>query len=134
MGGQNSCDGTSGVLYQCPQCGHQETTQITDPSQRQSGGNVRSGGMWEALHNPIQCYMRSVGLYAGLQGEASSLEERGVDNASFYGREVSVLRGRTPLGALEPNLGAEKIAAVRVLLDAISRAESWQDESDVKAD
>lgn len=61
-----------------------ESANSTDNSQ------AKAGPLRGALNNPVSCYMRSYGLYAGLQAEGTVIMQRSDANAAFYGRPVSV--------------------------------------------
>lgn len=130
LGGQNSSgsDTSTGAPYECPRCGHSDVHQADDHGElKQTDRGSVEGGIRESLRNPIQCYIRSVGLYVGLQAEASILEERTRDNADFYGRRVSVFGGATSLKEMESSLGPEKLTSLKGLLDVVSRAESREE-------
>jgi len=117
----------TGGSHECPKCGHSEP-----PVEAHQGGDGQpdkdfgAGVLRESLRHPIQCYMRSTGLYVGLQAEASILEERTHDNASFYGQLVSVFSGPKSLKEVEANIAPEKLASLKHLLDVLSRAESGE--------
>ena len=83
-------------------------------------GPIGVGGLLEVelseAHKPLWTYMKSRGVYGGLQLDATIIIERFNENARFYGRKISI-----------DEIFAGQVAQVpvqaRTLMDAVGRAE-----------
>ncbi|KAJ2900962.1 hypothetical protein MKZ38_002197 [Zalerion maritima] len=77
-----------------------------------------------ALNRPVYAYVRSRGLYAGLQVDGTMVTERGDANAKFYGMQMcgkQILNGYVPPGRW---IEGEVQGLYRVLRDVEGRAPS----------
>jgi lipid-binding SYLF domain-containing protein len=88
-----------------------------NPAHRDAIDNLR-----ESLQQPVYCYMRSAGLYAGLQGEGTVILDRADANEEFYGRAVFAPEQEGAQN-MTVALSEEKQAAVEGLWRALGRGE-----------
>ncbi|KAH8803256.1 hypothetical protein F5884DRAFT_804911 [Xylogone sp. PMI_703] len=86
-------------------------------------GPLGAGGMAESdlkkARKPVFAYMKSRGLYAGLQVDGTIIVERNDENAAFYGRKVTV-----------PEILSGAVAAppgTKLLMETLKQAEGRQD-------
>ncbi|KFA60250.1 hypothetical protein S40285_08071 [Stachybotrys chlorohalonatus IBT 40285] len=54
------------------------------------GGIVENDGKWKEANKPVFTYLKSRGLYAGVQVDGTIVIERTDENARFYGEEIGV--------------------------------------------
>ncbi|KAK4445815.1 hypothetical protein QBC34DRAFT_412712 [Podospora aff. communis PSN243] len=114
--------GSSGTKGRCGECGHEQTSE-EGPKGEGSG----KGGVRDALNQPIQCYVRSAGLYCGVQAEGVMITERDEENRGFYGRDVSVVRGLIPAEEEENAFGEECKEGLNALRVVLARAEAGRE-------
>lgn len=79
------------------------------------------GALRKAISAPVYSYVKSRGLYAGLQVDGTVITERKDANAAFYGTRVSVeeiLKGNVPAGSWQ--------GFVNPLHATIKGAEGWR--------
>ncbi|KAK1753849.1 hypothetical protein QBC47DRAFT_385066 [Echria macrotheca] len=119
-GGVSFAGATLGKSQEQRRC---ERCRYHDGEVGASATNNKAAGVRESFRHPIQCYMRSKGLYLGLQAEGLNLEERRQENSGFYGKEVSALSNPVELSKVETGLG-EHLEPVKTLLAQISMAET----------
>ncbi|RFU27395.1 hypothetical protein B7463_g8930, partial [Scytalidium lignicola] len=86
-------------------------------------GPLGAGGMADAEvtknRKPVYAYMKSRGLYAGLQVDGTIIVERKDENADFYGRKVTV-----------PQILSGEVSAppsAKLLMETLKQAEGRQD-------
>ena len=108
----------------CSRCGHSEVVG--------SGGGGGDGdeehgldrGLRGALRHPVQCYMRSAGLYVGLQAEGLVLSARYRENAEFYGKPVAGLQGPVISDDGIKKLAPGNAAALEEFMHVLAKAET----------
>ncbi|KAK0651047.1 hypothetical protein B0T16DRAFT_72567 [Cercophora newfieldiana] len=115
----------------CGRCGDNLNLEVHhgdgDGNEMLNGKHHLGHGVRKALNQPIQCYVRSAGLYCGFQAEGMMVTEREEENRAFYGRDVSVGRGVIPTGEEEMGMDEgckEALNALRVVLE---RAEAGRE-------
>ncbi|KAK0625900.1 hypothetical protein B0T14DRAFT_88866 [Immersiella caudata] len=114
--------GSSDKKERCEGCGREQSGEGGE-----GGEENRKGGVREALNQPIQCYVRSAGLYCGVQAEGVMITEREEENKGFYGRDVSVVRGVLPAGEEEKGFGDECKEGLNALRVVLGRAEAGRE-------
>jgi lipid-binding SYLF domain-containing protein len=87
-------------------------------------GPVGAGGIVDTEilkdHKPVYSYMKSRGLYAGLQFDGTIIIERNDENARFYGE-------RLPVGAILAGQVRMVPAGTRMLMEVVKEAEGRTD-------
>ncbi|KAK0661701.1 hypothetical protein QBC41DRAFT_33152 [Cercophora samala] len=94
--------------------------EITDPLEDPTKGRKPSA-LREAIGKPVYSYVKSHGVYAGVQISGTVILSRDTANAKFYGRPVTVQEILD--GKVEPP------AAAKTLFDVLSGASGWRGHS-----
>lgn len=96
-----------------------------------AGGRTSETGAGYGPFDPVFTYVKSRGLFAGIQVDGTVISERREANAAFYGERVSasqIIRGEGGLPARQaPHLWP---VAAKSLYDALKRAESRSEEGE----
>ncbi|KAK0710503.1 hypothetical protein B0T21DRAFT_78285 [Apiosordaria backusii] len=94
--------------------------ELTDPLEDPTKGRKPSA-LREAIGKPVYSYVKSHGVYAGVQISGTVILSRDTANAKFYGRPVTVQEILD--GKVEPP------AAAKTLFDVLSGASGWRGQS-----
>ncbi|KAK3314453.1 hypothetical protein B0H66DRAFT_535368 [Apodospora peruviana] len=89
-----------------------------------SRGSETKPGSGSAFDRPVHCYLRSYGLYAGLQAEGTIFTERADENARFYGTASFNFAQDASAGEHVFNVQAGAQAALTELREALVAAEA----------
>ncbi|KAK4641538.1 hypothetical protein QC761_500940 [Podospora bellae-mahoneyi] len=94
--------------------------ELTDPLEDPTKGRKPSA-LREAIGKPVYSYVKSHGVYAGVQISGTVILSRDTANAKFYGRPVTVQEILD--GKVEPP------AAAKILFEVLSGASGWRGHS-----
>ncbi|KAK4176663.1 hypothetical protein QBC36DRAFT_328730 [Triangularia setosa] len=94
--------------------------ELTDPLDDPTKGR-KPNALREAIGKPVYSYVKSHGVYAGVQISGTVILSRDAANAKFYGRPVAVQEILE--GKVEPP------AAAKTLFDVLSGASGWRGHS-----
>lgn len=132
MGGPVGVGGVVDVGAGRSEKAEDESRQAETGGEKQAaGGRTSETGAGYGPFDPVFTYVKSRGLFAGIQVDGTVISERREANAAFYGERVSasqIIRGEGGLPARQaPHLWP---VAAKSLYDALKRAESRSEEGE----
>jgi lipid-binding SYLF domain-containing protein len=101
------------------------SSSAPQPAAASSSKDRKPSPFREGLKKPVYSYVKSRGLYVGVQVDGTVVTERKEANAAFYGESVTV--NRILAGDVRPQSGPHQWpAAARMLIEVLKGAEGWR--------